>query len=98
MIEAPKNRRIQTEMAMPENPALELDTFLGEMRHENEEQLFQQIADLIAKSIAFDARKRKSKDPGSKFPAVRDAHPKANGCVQAEVQVVDNLHPDLAHG
>src|SRR5262245_48977772 len=80
------------------NPKLELDTFLGEKPHENEEELTQQIADLIVKSIAFDANKRKAHDPQPKFPALRDAHPKANGCAQAEFQIRDDLPPDLARG
>lgn len=88
---------------MPENPALELDTFLGEVRHENEEELFRQIAGLDAESIAFDASERTSKaiqsnTPPPKFPAMRDVHPKQNGCVEAEFQVVDDLRSDLSQG
>src|SRR3954468_13576942 len=64
-----------------------IDTELGEVLQENEEQLSRQIADHIEAKIRNGPR-----------PALRDAHPKAHGCVRAEFQVDKDLPPDLAQG
>ena len=67
-----------------------IDTFLGEKRHPNEEELAQKIAVLMAQSV-----QEKSAKQGS---AIRDAHPKAHGCVKALFHVDDPLPPGLATG
>jgi hypothetical protein len=64
-----------------------LDTELGEALFENEPQLALQIAEAIATKIQHGPR-----------PAVRDAHPKAHGCVVAEFRVEDDLPQYLAQG
>ena len=66
---------------------LTVDTGLGEMLHENEERIGHEIADAIAVQIRQGQR-----------PALRDAHPKAHGCVHATFQVEDDLPPQLAQG
>ena len=70
---------------------------LGEKLYPHEEELARQIADVIAASI-----RRQSAVTGK---AVRDAHPKADGCVTATFRIEDNLRfdsngktVDLAHG
>ncbi len=81
-----------------------LDIELGEVLFENEEQLAQKIAEAISEKIgAADAARRLAEDRGEKIyqpmcPALRDAHPKAHGCVEAEFRVEDNLPPHLAQG
>jgi hypothetical protein len=76
------------------------DTELGEVPQENEEQLAQQIADYIAAKIRrdFDAKRIRQGSIPPLPVAVRDAHPKAHGCVQALFQVEKHLEPDLAQG
>lgn len=56
----------------------EADTVLGEKLQSNEEALAQNIAQVIEKSI------REQYTAGN---ALRDAHPKAHGCVRAEFHV-----------
>lgn len=70
---------------------------LGEKLYPNEANLAHQIADVITTSI-----RRQSAVTGK---AVRDAHPKADGCVTATFKIEDNLRfdskgktLDLAHG
>jgi hypothetical protein len=72
---------------------LTIDTELGEVLQENEEQLTRQIAEHIAHKIEQAAEKRQGP-----LLALRDAHPKAHGCVRAEFQVEKDLPPDLAQG
>ena len=64
-----------------------VDTDLGEALQENEEQIAREIADAIAARIQQGRR-----------PALRDAHAKAHGCVQATFRVEDDLPPQLAQG
>jgi Catalase len=64
-----------------------IDTELGEVLQENEEQLARDIADQIDAKIRRGPR-----------PAHRDAHPKAHGCVRAVFEVERDLPPDLAQG
>jgi hypothetical protein len=64
-----------------------VDTELGEMLHENEEQITRQIAEAIAAKVEQGPR-----------PALRDAHPKAHGIVSAEFRVNDHLPPQFAQG
>jgi catalase len=68
-----------------------IDAELGEVLQENEAQLAQQIATSIAAGI-------ERKHRAGERPALRDAHPRAHGCVQAEFQVEDRLPPHLAQG
>lgn len=75
---------------------VEADTDLGEVLGDNEEDLAQKIADAIAAKVSKTAADRKAK--GEKFPALRDAHPRAHGCVRAEFRVEDDLPPYLAQG
>lgn len=70
---------------------------LGEKLYPDEASIAHQIADVIAASI------RRQSDVTGK--AVRDAHPKADGCVTAKFKIEDDLHfnfngkpLDLAHG
>jgi len=53
-----------------------VDTELGEMLHENEEQIARQIAEAIAAKVEQGPR-----------PALRDAHPKAHGIVSVSAPV-----------
>ncbi len=68
-----------------------IDAELGEVLQENEAQLAQQIAATIAAGI-------ERKHEVGESPALRDAHPRAHGCVQAEFQVEDDLPAHLAQG
>ncbi|MBJ8499156.1 catalase family protein [Acinetobacter oleivorans] len=66
-----------------------IDSFLGEKLQPNEEVLAQNIAQVIEKSI------RAQYTAGN---ALRDAHPKAHGCVRAEFQVSKNIPAQFAKG
>ncbi|WP_151962810.1 catalase family protein [Acinetobacter oleivorans] len=66
-----------------------IDPFLGEKLQPNEEVLAQNIAQVIEKSI------REQYTAGN---ALRDAHPKAHGCVRAEFHVSKNIPTQLAKG
>ena len=66
-----------------------IDSGLGEELYPDEQALAQEIALVIEKTI------RKEYRPGS---ARRDAHPKAHGCVKAELHVMDTLPDRLAKG
>jgi Catalase len=68
-----------------------IDTELSEVLQENEEQLTKQIAAVSSATIHL-------QDQGGQRLALRDTHPKAHGCVQAEFRVEDNLPPHLAQG
>lgn len=67
----------------------EVDTVLGEKLQPNEEVLAQNIAQVIEKSI------REQYAAGN---ALRDAHPKAHGCVRAEFHVSKNIPAQFAKG
>ncbi|MDR6796528.1 catalase family protein [Acinetobacter calcoaceticus] len=67
----------------------EVDTVLGEMLQPNEDVLAQNIAQVIEKSI------REQYTAGN---ALRDAHPKAHGCVRAEFHVSKNIPAQFAKG
>jgi hypothetical protein len=67
----------------------EIDTALGEKIQPNEELLAQNIAQVIEKSI------REQYTAGN---ALRDAHPKAHGCVRADFHVSKNLPTQFAKG
>lgn len=66
-----------------------IDPFLGEKLQPNEEVLAQNIAQVIEKSI------RERYTAGN---ALRDAHPKAHGCVRAEFHVSKNIPAQFAKG
>ncbi|MFV5442473.1 catalase family protein [Acinetobacter oleivorans] len=66
-----------------------IDSFLGEKLQPNEEVLAQNIAQVIEKSI------REQYTAGN---ALRDAHPKAHGCVRAEFHVSKNIPAQFAKG
>lgn len=66
-----------------------IDPVLGESLYPNEEAIAEEIADAIERSI------RKQYFPGN---ALRDAHPKAHGCVRAEFYVLPTLPNKLAKG
>ena len=68
-----------------------IDTELGEVLQENEEQLTRAIVAAIAEGL-------KHQHLPAQRPALRDAHPKAHGCVRAEFQVEKDLPPQLAQG
>ncbi|MGE8598313.1 MAG: catalase family protein [Acinetobacter calcoaceticus] len=67
----------------------EVDTVLGEKLQPNEDVLAQNIAQVIEKSI------REQYTAGN---ALRDAHPKAHGCVRAEFHVSKNIPAQFAKG
>ncbi|GAA5585018.1 hypothetical protein Acal01_00149 [Acinetobacter calcoaceticus] len=67
----------------------EVDTVLGEKLQPNEDVLAQNIAKVIEKSI------REQYTAGN---ALRDAHPKAHGCVRAEFHVSKNIPAQFAKG
>lgn len=67
----------------------DVDTVLGEKLQPNEEVLAQNIAQVIEKSI------REQYTAGN---ALRDAHPKAHGCVRAEFHVSKNIPAQFAKG
>lgn len=67
----------------------EVDTVLGEKLQPNEETVAQNIAQVIEKSI------REQYTAGN---ALRDAHPKAHGCVRAEFHVSKNIPAQFAKG
>ena len=69
----------------------EIDAELGEVLQDNEEGLAEQIGAVLSEDVR---RKFKSDGP----PAMRDQHPRAHGCVQAEFRVEDRLRPELAQG
>ncbi|ENV48843.1 hypothetical protein P255_02805 [Acinetobacter brisouii CIP 110357] len=66
-----------------------IDPDLNEHIYPNEAVIAEEISDVIEKSI------RKQYSVGT---ALRDAHPKAHGCVRAEFQVKKTLSKNLAQG
>ena len=66
-----------------------IDHHLGERLYPNEAIKAEEIADIIAASI------RKQYSSGL---ALRDAHPKAHGCVRAEFKINETLPKNLAQG
>ena len=70
---------------------MQLDTELGESAWPDEEGFAARIAENIRTSIV-------RRYPPERRPARRDAHPKAHGCVRAEVSVRADLPASFAHG
>lgn len=66
-----------------------IDPGLSESLYPNEAAMAEEISDVIEKSI------RKQYSVGT---ALRDAHPKAHGCVRAEFQIRETLPKNLAQG
>lgn len=66
-----------------------VDVTLGEQAHPDEQALADQIGAVIEQSL------RSQYASGN---VLRDAHPKAHGCVRAEFRVAPTLPPALAHG
>lgn len=79
----------EVDMSKPRAKAPAIDRLLGESLHPDEVA----AADAIAAAIDEQIRRRYA--PGS---ARRDAHPKAHGCVRAELRVLETLPPGLAQG
>jgi hypothetical protein len=76
--------------APPNVPAYpSIDPALGEHLYPGENTTAEELSGVIAETI------RKQYTPGS---ARRDAHPKAHGCVRADLHVLDALPDRLAHG
>lgn len=71
-------------------PYPRIDTFLGEQLHDDEEQVAQKIALLMEQAVQETPRKYGT--------AIRDAHPKAHGCVQAQFHVDRSLPAGIATG
>lgn len=69
----------------------DIDQGLGEVAWPGEDALAVRIAEAIRGEIA-------QRYPPETRPALRDAHPKAHGCVRAELQVDAELDPALATG
>jgi hypothetical protein len=68
-----------------------IDTELGEVLQAREEQLTERIAATSSAGIHL-------QDQRGQHLALRNTHPKAHGCVQAEFRIEDHLPPDLAQG
>jgi hypothetical protein len=66
-----------------------VDATLGEHPYRNEKSIAEELSAVIEESI------RKQYSAGS---ARRDAHPKAHGCVKAEISILDTLPAALAKG
>jgi hypothetical protein len=73
----------------PALPYPDIDTELGEHLYRNEEPIAEELSSVIEQSV------RKQYTAGN---ARRDAHPKAHGCVKAEIHVLDQLPDALAKG
>lgn len=86
-VHAPAATEVDMSKPLAGTPAI--DRPLGETLHPDE------VAAADAIAAAIDAQIRRRYAPGH---ARRDAHPKAHGCVRAELQVLDTLPPALAQG
>lgn len=83
------NTTSTTKISSESNAYPEIDPVLGEKLQPNEEVLAQNIAQVIEKSI------REQYTAGN---ALRDAHPKAHGCVRADFHVSKNIPVQFAKG
>ena len=88
-ITASPAERSDARIQYAEIPYPVVDTFLGEQLYDNEERIAQTIAVIMAESIQDTPRKYGA--------AIRDAHPKAHGCVKAQFRV-ENTLPGIATG
>jgi hypothetical protein len=73
----------------PSLPYPDIDAELGEHLYPNEKTIAGELSTVIEQSV------RKQYTAGN---ARRDAHPKAHGCVKAEIHVLDDLPDALANG
>jgi hypothetical protein len=82
------------ETAASDQAATEIDSDLGEVSEANEESQIRAIADVARGEV------KKSLDASTATPkiAARDAHPKAHGCVTANVKMAQSVPSDLAIG
>ncbi len=85
-----REKSVAGQAAAPEPLILpQIDEALGERRYPNEAAIAKELSANIESVIRQQYRAG---------PALRDAHPKAHGCVQAEFQVLDDLPATLAKG
>lgn len=73
----------------------------GEKMQKGEDRAAQAIGNAIETGLTRRAEARMKADDGTLAklrPFVRDAHPKAHGCVRANFKVVKNLPAQLKHG
>ena len=71
--------------------SVDFDPELGEHAWPGEQEATRSIAQAITAKI-------ESTHVSGSRPALRDAHPRAHGCVRAVFEVDDPLEPELAHG
>jgi hypothetical protein len=88
-VEQVKSANVDSTLQSRAVPYPGIDEDLGEHVYSGESQIADQLSAVIENSI------RKQYTIGS---AHRDAHPKAHGCVKAELQVIDVLPDSLAKG
>lgn len=74
-----------------EEPDLEVDDVLGEVRAADEDDVAHQIAEVLRAKL-------EAKHDAEGGEVKRDAHPKSHGCVKATFRVEEGLHPMLAQG
>jgi hypothetical protein len=79
----------------PTETGVELDEALGEKLFPNEANSIMEISDFVSTQIK---KRRTSIDNNLGDRAIRDAHPKAHGCVRADFKVADNIPENLAKG
>ncbi|MEQ1066913.1 catalase family protein [Acinetobacter sp. XH1741] len=84
-----KNTKLAVISASNTTPYPEADTYLGEKLQPNEKMMAQEISSVIEEAIRKDY-------PAGK--ALRDAHPKAHGCVRADFHVLENIPTQYAKG
>ena len=70
-------------------PSLSIDPQLGERLYPGEQALAEEIGEVIERSL---------RGQFASGAILRDAHPKAHGCVRAEFVVSDTLPDELSHG
>jgi hypothetical protein len=86
---APVNEVPTASLPAASLPYPDVDAELGEHLYRNEEPIAEELSSVIEQSV------RKQYTAGN---ARRDAHPKAHGCVKAEMHMLDHLPDDLAKG
>jgi hypothetical protein len=86
---APVNEVPTASLPAASLPYRDVDAELGEHLYGNEEPIAEELSSVIEQSV------RKQYTAGN---ARRDAHPKAHGCVKAEIHMLDHLPDDLAKG
>ncbi len=84
------SNHVSTAVSVPSRPPdPDIDVALGEQRHPDE----QVLAEAIAAAVEGAVRRRYANGP-----VLRDAHPKAHGCLRADFRVADTLPPALGQG